>query len=320
MLTYRRIIPGVTDLIQSLGKVSDLWLDPRHPLRVETIQALQVSTGFGPRQIEMALTNCFEELRESHIRILGARHQGPFHSVLHVLPANVFTSWVHGAVISLLLGLRCLLKPSMREPVFAFAWKKSIQEVNPELSSRIDILTWDEAKKTAIQAVVAYGSDETLRAIRGLFPKEIRFAGFGHKLSVGILFKEALSEASSADLLEQIRLAAEPFQLRGCLSPQILYVEKPDSSLEGKLRSIVNPAPRVKPFAVWSDVRAELAKIKPHLSCVGFAGNAERDNFLERELAEHEGIRICPIGKMQRPPLSWKNGGIDLPNLLDFEA
>jgi hypothetical protein len=102
----------VSDLIQNLAKVSDLWLDSRQPLRDATIQALQVSTGFSRRQIEMALTNCFEELSESKITAYinsFATSKRIATDVFHILPSNVFTAWVHGAVITLLMGHRCLL-------------------------------------------------------------------------------------------------------------------------------------------------------------------------------------------------------------------
>ena len=110
----------MNDLVWSLSAVSDLWLDPNHPLRQETIQALQVSTGFNRRQIELSLTNCFEELSapklNTYIESFVARKRRVM-KVLHVLPSNAFTAWVHGAVTTLLLGHTCYLKPSMREPI-----------------------------------------------------------------------------------------------------------------------------------------------------------------------------------------------------------
>ena len=129
----------MSDLVEILGKVSEIWLAPQHPQRQETIRALQVSTGLSQRQIEMALANCFEELSASKIRAclrdwgqspeirlnasLGtvprSAPRSASQSVFHVLPSNAFTAWVHGAVTTVLVGHRCVLKPSAREPVFA---------------------------------------------------------------------------------------------------------------------------------------------------------------------------------------------------------
>lgn len=310
----------MSDLLQSLGKVSEIWLNSDHPLREETIQALQVSTSFSRRQIEMAFTNCFEELRlpkiTAYVSSFGTAKRRNM-DVFHVLPANAFTAWVHGAVITLLLGHRAILKPSGREPVFARAWKKSLDLVDPELSGRVDIGAWDENKLRDFPAVIAYGSDETLQKIRSLLAPGTRFAGYGHKLSVGVIFEEAMKEASSEALLAAIQKDAEPFRLQGCLSPQILYVQNPRGLHWPELEAVLDASPRVRPFQKWDDLYPELGKFTPYLSCVGYAGPEAQGPFLEEALEPYHVSRVCPIGEMQRPPLSWQNGGINLVNLLN---
>jgi hypothetical protein len=307
-------------LIQSLDKVSELWLNPRHPLREETIQALQVSTGFSRRQIEMALSNCFEELSLPKITTYVSSFvtsQKRAMDVFHILPSNTFTAWVHGAVITLLLGHRLFLKPSSREPIFARAWKKSLKNIDPRLAERVDIMVWDETKLQNVPAVVAYGSDETLQKIHAALAPGTRFAGYGHKLSVGIIFEEALKDASSDTLLANIQKDAEPFRLQGCLSPQILYVQNPRTTRWPELEAVLDVAPRVRAFEAWDDLSVELKKFTPYLSCVGYAGPSEQEPFLVEELASYHVSRVCPMGLMQRPPLSWQNGGINLVNLLN---
>ena len=305
---------------QALGQIAEIWLDPQHPLRKETVEALRVSTGLNQRQIELAFANCFEELLPPKINAYAAsfdvvkrRHI----DVFHILPANAFTAWVHGAVITLLSGHRCLLKPSSREPVFARAWKRSLEMASPELASQVDIVAWDENKLRACEAVVAYGADETLDKIRKVLRPGTRFAGYGHKLSIGILFEEALGTEAHEQLLSDIREAADPFRLQGCLSPQILYLQTPRSSLRSELEATLDVAPRVVSFEAWPSLSKELEKFNPYLSCVGYAGEKEREAMLARELSACQVSRVCPIGQMQRPPLSWQNGGIDLVNLLN---
>ncbi len=320
MFPFRGSLCFVNDLFQSLGQVSEIWLNPDHPLRKETVQALQVSTGFSRRQIEMALTNCFEELSlpkiTAYVSSFGTAKRRNM-DVFHILPSNAFTAWVHGAVISLLLGHRALLKPSGREPVFARAWKKSLDLVDPGLSRRVDIRAWDENKLRDFPAVIAYGSDETLQKIRSLLAPGTRFAGYGHKLSVGIIFEEAMKEASSEALLANIQKDAEPFRLQGCLSPQILYVQNPSSMRWPELEAVLDVSPRVRPFKEWDTLYPELGKFTPYLSCVGYAGPEEQKAFLIEKLTPYHVSRVCPMGEMQRPPLSWQNGGINLVNLLN---
>jgi len=331
MLRLRRSLSEMKEIIRSLGAVSELWLDPQHPLREETIQALQVSTGLSRRQIELALINCFEELttakitsyiasfeqvERNNVREISTCSKEATQCVFHVLPSNAFTAWVHGATITLLFGFRCLLKPSRREPVFARAWKKSLEQVDSRLARRVEIIDEADPWLRKSPVVVAYGSDETLLKIRSMVPAGVRFAGFGHKLSVGIIFQEALNEGLSDELLERVREDAEPFRLQGCLSPQILYIESASPLRWPALEASLDVAPKIKTFTEWEILRPELAKFSPYLSCVGYAGGVDKEPFLEHELRDLNISRVCPLGRMQRPPLSWKNGGIFLPDLL----
>jgi hypothetical protein len=310
----------VNEIIQTLGHVSDLWLNPSHPLHQETVEALQVSTGLNRRQIEMALNNCFLELTAPKITAYVASFALGKRSVMdvfHVLPSNAFTAWVHGATLTLVLGDRCLLKPSTREPIFARAWQKSLITVDPQWAERVEIVSWDVKRLQKCQAVIAYGSNETLEKIRTLLPKGVRFAGYGHKLSVGIIFEEALDPAASGVLLDDVRQAAEPFRMQGCLSPQILYIENGTRTRWPELEATLDAVPKIKSFTEWNNVAAELGTFTPYLSCVGYAGAPEREPFLIEALRPYTVSRVCPIRLMQRPPLTWQNGGIDLVNLLN---
>jgi hypothetical protein len=134
---------------------------------------------------------------------------------------------------------------------------------------------------------------------------------------VGIIFEEALADGLSEELLERVRADAEPFRLQGCLSPQILYIESAHPLRWPALKATLDVPPKIRPFAEWEDLRQKLAKFSPYLSCVGYAGRPEKEQFLENELWDLKISRVCPLGQMQRPPLSWRNGGIFLPDLLN---
>ena len=67
---------------------------------------------------------------------------------------------------------------------------------------------------------------------------------------------------------------------------------------------------------------AELVRAK--VSTVGLAAEPARADELARQLAEWGVPRVCPLGRMQDPPLTWRHDGRpalgDLVTWTDFES
>jgi hypothetical protein len=57
-------------------------------------------------------------------------------------------------------------------------------------------------------------------------------------------------------------------------------------------------------------------KVRDQISTVGLAASAEQAETLAAELACWGATRICPLGRMQNPPLVWRQDG--RPALADF--
>lgn len=70
--------------------------------------------------------------------------------------------------------------------------------------------------------------------------------------------------------------------------------------------------PIFKSFSDWSTLKQELQSFRPHLSALGYAGPESRIDAMRVDLEALGLTRICPLGEMQRPPLDWRNSGIDL--------
>ena len=73
---------------------------------------------------------------------------------------------------------------------------------------------------------------------------------------------------------------------------------------------------RVKPFSSSIQLHELLTPWRPYLEAVGLAGHATRNTQLVEVLGQAGVSRICPIGTMQLPPLSWRHGG--RPRIADF--
>lgn len=310
----------MSGLIADLGRITSVWLEPNNALRQNTVEALRVSTGLNTTQIEMALSNCFEELTTPKLDAYWTRRalQPSTPSTrtrrvaLHILPANVFTAWVPGVVLSLLCGYDVILKPSTREPIFARAWADSLKEANSSLVTRVAVTAWGDIPFSKVSAAVAYGSDESLRQIQAQLPTTVRWVGYGQKMSVGVIYASA-----DAAWTDRVRQDLEAFNLNGCLSPQVLMIEESAFNTWKGISDGLVRAPEIRMFHGAEELAIHIQRFSPHLSAIGVAGLPHEEEGLKKQAITWGVSRVCAFGSMQRVPLDWQNSGVDLVNLLN---
>lgn len=79
----------------------------------------------------------------------------------------------------------------------------------------------------------------------------------------------------------------------------------------------------VKPVRDVADVRANADTVRGQISTVGLAVPEHRAGEVAMELARWGVTRVCPLGRMQNPPLAWRHDGRpalgDLLTWTDFE-
>jgi hypothetical protein len=71
----------------------------------------------------------------------------------------------------------------------------------------------------------------------------------------------------------------------------------------------LNRCVRLKVLRDLGELPVALAGHRRHLECAGLAVEAARETSLAELLAGCGVHRLCPIGAMQRPPLSWRQSG-----------
>jgi len=80
----------------------------------------------------------------------------------------------------------------------------------------------------------------------------------------------------------------------------------------------------IKPVPDLANIAPHLQTVRSHLQAVGLAAPPERLPGLARYFSEIGIGRICPIGAMQRPPLTWHHDGrfrlLDLLRFVDWET
>lgn len=152
----------------------------------------------------------------------------PPRAILHVISGNTPHAGLQSVIRGLLLGAHNLCKmPSAGLPELAAfrdalpAELASKMEVSPELHDA----WWERA-----EAVIVFGSDETVAAMRGRTAAAQTFIAHGHKLSFGVIFDDP-AFASTAGAARD----ASVFDQSGCLSPHCIYVTDRPGEYAAKL-------------------------------------------------------------------------------------
>lgn len=399
----------VDAIIGALVQTAKNWLAPDSPWRTRAVELAPEVTGFSPQMVNEAIdlmfsTLTYEALGELLDRELGNRRVldefclrgrsytrafGP-RLIVHFLAGNVPAPSIVSIACGLLLKSANLVKMSSHDPVFPALFIESLREVDSELADCVALLDWSrdelaltQAALAEAQAVIAYGDDSTISALRQLAPGDAKFLGYGHKVSFAVVAKEAMNEENLPALAEAAAFDASVYDQQGCLSPHVFYVEERgqlgprkfaealasamaayqervargaltlDEAAEvGRLRlgyefraqtdrrvavwaspapsgasappnswvviyeddpsfvpSCLNRVVYVKPTDGFKRVLDAVQRVAAKVSTVGIALMNERAMAFATELAKMGIHRICPVGQMQRPPLSWHHDG-----------
>jgi hypothetical protein len=117
---------------------------------------------------------------------------------------------------------------SRDETLWTRLFVETLAEADPEVAACVHLDVWpgDDPRTTvlcrATDAIIAYGSDTTIAALRATTPEATPFFGYGHAVSIGIVKDDAC--------------AVSPFGLKaardvlmygqeGCLSPHIVILD-----------------------------------------------------------------------------------------------
>ncbi|MBU3664288.1 MAG: hypothetical protein FGM15_00210 [Chthoniobacterales bacterium] len=142
-------------------------------------------------------------------------------TILHVVSGNTPHAALQSLVGGLLLGSRNLLKLPRGGLIEVDEFVSRLPDaLGGQVEPREDLPgEWMERA----DAVIVFGMDETVATIRSRLAADKIFIGYGHKVSLGIIWHDpALS--SCADAARDASL----FDQQGCLSPVVFYVREPE--------------------------------------------------------------------------------------------
>lgn len=202
-------------------------------------EALSDATGLSVPMVEWGSRTTLDTIQQDAMLALARKALGgserapePIAMLSVVLAGNVFTASVRGIVVPLLLGVPVLVKASSSETLFPTMIRDALRQVDTRLGAAIDIVAFpggaldrEAALVELAEAVAVYGSDQTLAAMATRLG-DTPLIAHGHGVSVAYCGRRALDDARVADTIEGLSLDICAYDQRGCLSPQLVYVQE----------------------------------------------------------------------------------------------
>jgi hypothetical protein len=270
-------------------------------------------------------------------------------TMLVVAARTLPASAMRAALMGRALGARVFVKTASGQEAVAEALAAADPEVVPRPFASLDLASRDAAISES-DSIVVLGSDGAIAAMQHATPAGTAFTGYGHRLSAAWLARvdDAALTGLAADLCA--------WDQGGCLSPQVVWAPDPErtaAALAERVAELERALPMEVPDTAWPARHA--ARVKAEMLGRAFATETavvaalERPDFISspgyRFLwvlpadpsaltpvapllstlalsgpvppALPLGLRLCPPGQMQRPPLTWPHDGRpNLPPLL----
>lgn len=249
-------IPTVLDVI---GKVTDLWMDPEYKGRKIAKEVLPTVTGFSVEMIESwGFDHFMSILKKENLPLSGKLHpdnykqfsslndglvraygeQNISHSnyepevIGHICAGNILGIAAFEMILDKLIDAASWIKVPTEEPVFGALYAKSIEEIDPQLASSIAVLPFGGKDRevrdflfSKSNIVRATGGEQARISLTALAEKyNIPISGHWHKFSFITLARDYMDDRAS-QIAELVSLDVTAWDQQGCFSPQEIFVE-----------------------------------------------------------------------------------------------
>ena len=222
--------PSQADVVIALAEFARRWRDPADPFR-QRAEALNAPFPFAMTRLslEALLDSLTSDALWRLIDSEDVREASGVTRVGHVIAGNTpLLAWT-SLLRALLMRSKSLVKlPSGDAAEWGRLFHASLAAVSPALASVIELRQWaggdterDRELCESVDLVLAYGSNQTITALRALCPPDTPLVGYGHRVSFGLFFQGAEADAAARGFATDILL----YDQGGCLSPQTIFVE-----------------------------------------------------------------------------------------------
>ncbi|HET8656845.1 MAG TPA: acyl-CoA reductase [Longimicrobiaceae bacterium] len=243
----------VAEVVRAVDRVAVRLLDHGDELRRDAEARLPALTGSSPEMVRFVLDRMAADWRAERLTGLlraefddpgvldgfrprrgggRTRAYGP-RLTMHVCSGNVPGVAVTSVIRSLLVKSAALVKTAAGEPLLAALFARGLAEADAGLGECLAVTHWPGGESAlesvaleGADAVIVYGGRDAVESLRSRTPSGVRFLGYGHRLSFGVVAREALAGGGAADLARAAALDVATFDQQGCVSPHLFYVEE----------------------------------------------------------------------------------------------
>jgi len=166
------------------------------------------------RWIELELG---QYLSDPRLQTYGSQHclTFPLSPILHIVSGNTPHAALQSLIRGVIVGATNWMKlPQEGLPEVDTFVRALPKEIRPELAGDLHQCWMEEA-----EAIVVFGSDETIQEFSRWARPTQRFLAHGHKISLGLIWSRC-----DPHIAEGIARDVFPFDQLGCLSPQFFFV------------------------------------------------------------------------------------------------
>jgi len=235
-----------------LGAVGERFLDPDDPVRKKALELLPPTSGLSPEMAAAVLDGMAADWTGARLsRLLEVDLGGGSvvdgfvsspHGRVQAVGPNLCVQIVSGSVPgvgvtalvrSLLVKGPTLLKPGLGDVVLPVLFGQALREVDPAVADALAVVYWpggsgalEDAVLQEADVTTVYGGDVAVRDLRARVPVTTRFVAYHHRMSLGVVGREALGPDLFHRTASEVAGAVAFFDQRGCVSPHVVYVEE----------------------------------------------------------------------------------------------
>lgn len=254
-LPARRIVAHVADAAQR-------WRDADFPPRVRTTAEIERRLGYSTPVVDYALDRLFGEIRSDALAATIAAELGSVDALDEIVARpGAPAGWARGVDRAVIVSSDTTIGVALFPAVFALCAKcdvtvkdrsddlvaaffTTLADEHPAFAAAARASAWtgggdpfEDALFARADAVIAFGADEALRAVRARCGPDTRFIPFGHRVSLGRLTRAECAELGDA-LADRIARDALLYDGEGCLSLHALFVDADGAQAERMASSL----------------------------------------------------------------------------------